>query len=341
MSSYQARPIRSLKIFALAAALALAPALAQAKMGGGMSSGSRGSRTFSPPPATNTAPRPAAPIERTITPPPSAGPSRESPGLGANTARPAAPGGLFGGGFGRGLMGGLAGGLLGAGLFGLLTGQGFLGGMGGFMSVIGLLLQIALIVFLAKLAFNWFRSRNVASAGAAGPRPGAGAAFAAGPGSSGAGGLGFGFAGAQTRPQSAPLRLANEDFPAFERLLGETQAAYSREDAARLRAMTTPEMASYFEDELAANARKGVVNRISGVKLLQGDLSEAWREGSDEYATVAMRFALTDVMEDKASGKVVSGNPGEPTQSTEIWTFRRPSGTGPDAWKLSAIQQTA
>jgi predicted lipid-binding transport protein (Tim44 family) len=333
---------RSLQIFALAAALALAPALAQAKMGGGMSSGSRGSRTFTAPPSTNTAPRPAAPVERTITPPPSsASPSRESPAMGANSARPAPSGGLFGGGFGRGLMGGLAGGLLGAGLFGMLTGQGFLGGMGGFMSVIGLLLQLALVFFLVKLAFNWFRNRNLAGA-SVGPRPGpAAAAFAGGPGFGDFAGAGFNGVGAQSRPQSAPLRLANEEFPAFERLLGETQAAYSREDVARLRSMATPEMVSYFEDELAANARKGVVNRISGVKLLQGDLSEAWREGQDEYATVAMRFALTDVLEDKASGKIVSGDPAQPTQSTEIWTFRRPSGTGPEAWKLSAIQQTA
>jgi predicted lipid-binding transport protein (Tim44 family) len=330
------RPIRSLKIFALAAALALAPALAQAKMGGGSSFGSRGSRTFSAPPMTRTAPRSASPFERTITQPPGASSFQGGPSFGAAQPRPS-----LGGGFGRGLMGGLAGGLLGAGLFGLLSGHGFLGGIGGFMSIIGLLLQIALIVFLAKLAIAWFRNRNLAGASSLGPRPGpASAAFAGGPGL-GAGGMGFGFAGARSRPQSTPLRLAKEEFDAFERLLTETQAAYSQEDIERLRGMTTPEMASYFEEELAANARQGLVNRISGVKLLQGDLSEAWREDSDEYATVAMRFALIDVMEDKTGGKVVSGDPAQPTQSTELWTFRRPAGAGPAAWKLSAIQQIA
>jgi predicted lipid-binding transport protein (Tim44 family) len=246
--------------------------------------------------------------------------------------------GAYGGSFGRGLLGGLAGGLLGAGLFGLLTGHGLLGGMGGFMSIIGLLLQIALIVFLARLAFNWFAGRNAATAGA-GRRPGPGmAAFTGGPAVGGASGLGGGTGSA--RPQSAPLKLASEDFSAFERLLGETQAAYGREDAADLRRLATPEMASYFDEEFEANRRKGVVNRISGVKLLQGDLSEAWREGSDEYATVAMRFALTDVFEDRATGKTVSGGD-TPTESKEAWTFRRPAGAGPQAWKLSAIQQAA
>ena len=46
-------------------------------------------------------------------------------------------------------------------------------------------------------------------------------------------------------------------------------------------------MLSYFAEELTQNASRGVVNKISDVKLLQGDLSEAWREGYDDYATVA------------------------------------------------------
>jgi predicted lipid-binding transport protein (Tim44 family) len=75
------------------------------------------------------------------------------------------------------------------------------------------------------------------------------------------------------------------------------------------------------------------VNRVSDVKLLQGDLAEAWRESNSEYATVAMRFSLNDTMVDRASGRVVEGGPQE---VTETWTFRRTS-SGP--WILSAIQQ--
>jgi predicted lipid-binding transport protein (Tim44 family) len=326
MTSSRPRLFGLFKVLALSAALALAPALAQAKMGGGRSFGSRGFRTFSAPPTTRTAPFKAAPMERSVTP--------RGGYIGQSATTNPSGRGFFGGGFGRGLMGGLAGGLLGAGLFGLLTGHGLLGGMGGFMSIIGLLLQIALIVFLVRLAFGWFARNHLAGAGA----PGGMARFAsgAGLGSSSPGGF-----GGPWRPQGAPLKLGEDDFSAFERLLGETQAAYSGEDITRLRAMTTPEMLGYFEEELSANAGKGVVNRISNVKLLQGDLAEAWRESEDEYATVAMRFALTDVFEDKSSGRIVSGDPSQPTQSSEIWTFHRSAGTGPEAWKLSAIQQVA
>jgi predicted lipid-binding transport protein (Tim44 family) len=96
-------------------------------------------------------------------------------------------------------------------------------------------------------------------------------------------------------------------------------------------------MVSYFADDLARNASRGVVNRISDVKLLQGDLAEAWREGDVEYATVAMRYALKDTYVERASGQVVEGDPLHPTEAVELWTFRRDRG---GAWLLSAIQQT-
>jgi predicted lipid-binding transport protein (Tim44 family) len=320
MSSSKAFRRRFFAIFALVGLMAFAPGLAEAKMGGlmGGGAGSRGSRTFSAPPPTNTAPGPAAPIQRTITPTPGAGQPGFNPGL----QRP---------GFGRGLMGGLAGGLLGAGLFGLLTGNGFFGGIGGFFSIIGFLFQIALLAMLARFAFNWWQTRNAAPAGA-GPRPTM-AAFT--------GGAGFGAGAAPQRPKPQPLQLSAADFPAFERLLNETQDAYSREDSAALSRLATPEMVRYFNEELDQRRQKGLVNRISGVKLLQGDLAEAWQEGRDEYATVAMRFALIDVTQERATGRVVSGDPTQPTQSTELWTFRRPAGSGPDAWRLSAIQPAA
>jgi predicted lipid-binding transport protein (Tim44 family) len=139
---------------------------------------------------------------------------------------------------------------------------------------------------------------------------------------------------------SAAARRTPEDFNAFERLLGQSQAAYSSEDLNALRALATPEMVRHFEEELEGNRSRGVVNRVTDVKLLQGDLSESWREGRDEYATVAMRFALNDVMEEIATGKSAPGSQGH-TEATEVWSFRRPAGSGPDAWRLSAIQQAA
>jgi predicted lipid-binding transport protein (Tim44 family) len=103
-----------------------------------------------------------------------------------------------------------------------------------------------------------------------------------------------------------------------------------------MRSKVTPEVLSYFSEELADNASRGLVNKISNVKLEQGDLSEAWREGSTEYATVGMRFSLVDQLVERASGRVVGGT-GQPEEATELWTFMRARGGN---WLLSAIQQT-
>jgi predicted lipid-binding transport protein (Tim44 family) len=299
----------------IATALTLVAADADARAGRGFSAGSRGSHTFSTPAPTRTAPT-AAPIQRSTTQP------------GAGTVGPAAsrPGLLGGGLFGGGLLGGLAAGFIGAGLFGMLFGHGFLGGMGGFASLLGLIIQIVLVIWVARLAFAWWQRRNAPAFAtqAASPAPGVS--------SPGVGGLGGMFGGNQ--PAGEPITIGEADYNAFEQLLGDIQAAYSDEDLGRLRAHVTPEMVSYFAEELTENASRGVINRVTDVKLLQGDLSEAWREDGADYATVAMRFALTDSTVERASGRTVDG--GSPSEVTELWTFRRARG---GAWLLSAIQQ--
>jgi len=293
---------------AVAAALVLVTADAQARAGGGFSGGSRGMRTFSAPPTTQTAPNTAGPMQRTLTQP-------GRPGtVGQTATRP----GLFGGG----LLGGLAAGFLGAGLFGLLFGHGFFDGMGGFASLLGLILQIGLIVIVARLLFAWWQRRN---------QP----AFATAHAGSDHSFVGLGGMFGTTAPAGAPLTIAKADYDAFERLLGDIQAGYSAEDLNALRTKVTPEMLSYFSDQLAENASRGLVNKVTDVRLEQGDLAEAWREGNVDYATVAMRFALTDRMVDRASGRTVEGD--EHGKATELWTFMRANGGN---WLLSAIQQT-
>jgi len=312
------RPL--LALMAVVAALVFTVATVDARSSS--SSGSRGGRTNMAPAATNTAPR-AAPIDRTMTQAP-------RPGSVAQTAGQTAKPGLLGGGmFGGGLLGGLAAGFIGAGLFGMLFGHGIGGGMGGFASILGLLLQVALVVIVARLAWAWWQRRNQpAMAGGPSNRDNQSDSRPAFGGFAGFGG------GASAPPADEPIEVTPADFDAFEKLLGDIQMAYGREDLTALRAHLTPEMLSYFSEELTQNASRGVVNQISDVKLLQGDLSEAWREINDDYATVAMRYSLNDKFVDRATGRVVEE---EPSEVTELWTFRR---ARDGQWLLSAIQQT-
>lgn len=291
-----------------------------ARVGSGRSVGSRGSKTFSAPPPTTTAPKTAQPIDKSIT----------QPGV---AARPGAAGAATGaasqisksGGMLKGL---LLGGFLGVGLAALF-------GTGALAGVLGMLLQvmwIAMLVGLVVMAFRWFtRSRGAqpamatASAGSRQAAPNADMLQR-----TSAGGI------AGTAPA---LTIGEADFNTFERRLYEIQEAYSRADEKSLGDRVTPEMLSYFMGELADNRKKGVRNEVREPKLLQGDLSESWREGTVDYATVAMRFSILDSTIDIASGRVVSGSRTEPAEVTEVWTFSRPADGRPDDWELSAIQQ--
>src|SRR5260370_12444862 len=131
----------------VAAATGFLASGADARIGGGLSSGSRGSRTFAAPPSTSTSPS-ASPLERTVTQPNFANPR---PSLAPS------PGGFFGR---SGLWGGLAAGFLGAGLFGLLFGHGFMGGLGGLVSFLGLIFQLGLIAPVAMFLWRWFPRLN-------------------------------------------------------------------------------------------------------------------------------------------------------------------------------------
>ncbi len=303
---------------------------ADARRGG--SFGSRGTRTFSTPATTPTAPTAAQPVQRSMTQP--AAPSAAAPGA-MQAQRP----GFFSG-FGGSMLRGLAIG----GLIGLLLGHGF----GGLAGAFGMILQIALFALAAMFLFRFLANRRQPQpATAAGPAYREGPAdepAPARPAFGGLGGFGFGGGSVDARP-SRPANARNDrdevgivdgDLDRFEQLLTEVQTAFGREDYAALRAVTTPEIMSYLSEELSQNATSGVRNDVTEVKLLQGDLAEAWREDGSDYATVAMRYESRDVMRDRKDGLVVSGDESHPTETTELWTFVRPAGGD---WKLSAIQE--
>ena len=294
---------------ALALAIALAPGLAHARVGGGASMGSRGGFTYSAPPATSTAPS-IAPMQRSYTP-------RSEPSYGAPS-----PG--FAPSYGRGAFtSGLLGGLVGAGIGGMLFGHGMFGGIDGGGSVIGLLIQFALIFFVGRWLLRMVFARQPMFAGFGGSGTGAGPR----PGMFGGGGSG--------RATPPPIAIAPADYQAFEQLLKGMQAAWSAEDLNALRSVATPEMTSYFGEQLAELRSRGLRNTVTDVRLEKGDLAQAWSEGSREYATVAMRFSMLDVTQD-GTGRVVDGSRTERQLVTEVWTFVRSSG---GRWILSAIQQ--
>src|SRR5712691_7340648 len=241
-----------LALGAIAATLVLVVSDADARPR--LSAGSRGSQTYSAPPSTATSPT-TRPLERSMTQPGQPGGSLAQRPATAPTPAPA--GGLFGR---PGFMGGLFAGFLGAGLLGMLFGHGLTGGLGGFASVLGLMLQIGIVVIIGYLLWTWWQRRNQPAL-ASGPalrdynsgNSGSPMGFGGGSGGAASGGA----ASTARASGTDEVGLTPDDFNSFEKLLGEVQTAYGAEDLASLRRHATPEMVSYFAEELAANTSTG------------------------------------------------------------------------------------
>ena len=299
---------RVLLTLAFCLTLALAPSLAEARAGrssGGSSSGvsgmgSRGTRTFE----NNN----AGPVTRSMTQTPQA----TTPLSGAGAAATATGGSFFSR---HPFLTGLAGGFLGSMLF---------HGMGGFGNVLGGMLTLLIIGGLVWFVIRLFAGRGF-STGASGPMPlSAGAAAAP----------------SATRFRGRDTTVDDTDLTAFQGIHASVQEAWGRSDLGRMRQLMTPEMLSYFSEELTRNASQGVQNVVSDVRLLKGDITESWEEGDLQYATAYMKWSAIDyvapVGRPAGAGGQLSTEVHAPVEAEEVWTFvRRRDGN----WLLSAIQQ--
>lgn len=141
-----------------------------------------------------------------------------------------------------------------------------------------------------------------------------------------------------TQPNaSVSATLSQDDYLAFQNLLTSVQTSWSHQDISSLQRLVSPEMVSYFNEQLSELTSRGARNIISDIRFLRGDLSEAWREGNLTYATVALQYSLIDVTTN-SMGHVIDGSRTDTQTVTELWTFMRADGRG--NWIVSAIQQT-
>jgi predicted lipid-binding transport protein (Tim44 family) len=143
------------------------------------------------------------------------------------------------------------------------------------------------------------------------------------------------------RDRGRDTNVSDADLDAFQAIHAAVQEAWSNSDLGRLRRLMTPEMLSYFSEELTRNASQGVRNIVANVQLLKGDISESWEEGDRQYASAYLRWRANDyvVRAGRSPGDpdyLISGDPRTPVEAEEMWTFVRHRGGD---WLLSAIQQ--
>lgn len=294
---------------------------ASARAGGGKSSGSRGSRSWSAPGSSPSAPSssrqavPPAPVQRSM------------------PQRSGWMSGLMGG-----IMGFALGGLIGSMLFGGLGG-GLFGGIG--------LLEILLIGGGLFFLLSYLRRRQQ-------PAP--------------ATPYGYGSPqGVETPSWQSESRYAATatmadtesdrergmrhirqmdsafDPASFTETASDAfftiQSAWTARDMGAARDLLTPEMYETMHKECERMRVERRINRLENIAVRTIEVTEAWQESGQDFVTVHFLASLLDYTVDEASNQGLEGSRTAPVKFEEYWTFTRP--VGPNAWKLSAIQQPA
>ncbi len=292
---------------------------AWARAGGGKSTGSRGSRSWSSP---DSSPSSSASSRQAV--PPSSAPQ-------AMPQRSGWMGGLMGG-----IMGFALGGLLGSMLFGGLGG-GLFGGIG--------LLEILLIGGLLYFAFSYMRRRQQpAPAGAYGYAPpqeretaswqsesryGATATMAASEND-----LERGIRHIrQMDSDFDPVRFSDTASDVFFNI----QTAWMARHMEPVRHLLTPEMYEQMQKDCDRLRLERRVNHLENIAVRSTEVKEAWQENGQDFVTVRFLASLLDYTVEEGSNQVLEGSSTTPVKFEEYWTLTRP--VGPNPWKLSAIQQ--
>jgi predicted lipid-binding transport protein (Tim44 family) len=134
-------------------------------------------------------------------------------------------------------------------------------------------------------------------------------------------------------PDFDPARFCDHAMDFFFRL----QAAWSARDLSPVRALLTDELYAQLQAEIDQLKRDRKINHVENIAVRTCELTEAWQEVGQDFATVYFYANCLDYDVDEAAGEVVRGSKLEPTKFEEYWTFTRPAGRNP--WMLSAITQ--
>ena len=320
--------VKLIRMLTLTAVLVMITAVvgasqAEARVGGGGSMGSRGSRSYSPPSRSYSQPAPARP---------------------ASPAYPPPMGQPQSGGFLRSMAGGIAGGMLGGMLF---RGLGFGGGgAGGGMGGDGIgLFEIILLAGIGYLIYRFIKKRREAasaySSGYDGYQQSQPVSYS--PPSYNQAPAALPDPAADLEQGLAHIRQMDGSFDE-ERfcdnamdIFFKIQGAWMNRDLAPVGSLLAEEIKRTLQADTEKLLRDKQVNRLENIAVRNVEIVEAWQESGEDYLMVLITANLLDYTTDDVTGQVVTGSKTDPIKFQEFWTFRRP--VGPNPWRLTTIDQ--
>jgi predicted lipid-binding transport protein (Tim44 family) len=279
---------------------------ADARIGGGRSFGSRGSRSYSSPSSPSTSPYQSSPSY-----------TQQRP-----MGQPFGGGGMM-----RGVLGGIAGGLLGGMLFRSLGFAGG-GGMGGGIGMMDIILIGAILY-----GIYWFIKRRRSQAQ---PYYRENTADYAQPAYAQPESINDLDRGISHIRQMDP----SFDVKAFQDLCMDLffkiQGAWTNRDVTGIQGLMTHDFYHTITEDIDRLKADKKFNRLENIAVRSVDLTEVWQEEGKDFVTAKFYANLLDYTTDE-TGQVISGSKTDPVKFEEYWTFTRP--VGANAWQLSAITQ--
>ncbi len=322
--------IALISLAVLLGALFIFDSYAFARAGGGRSSGSRGSRSYSRPasPPAQSRPAPMAQPNRPMQPPPYQAPQP------------------VGGSFMRSMAGGIVGGMIGGMLFRSLGfgGGGGVGGGGMGGSGIGLF-EILLLAGIGYFIYRFIKKKREE---AALQQAGYGQNYQQTIEQPQQYGQPYAQQPYQPEPDNVEAGLAHirQMDPSFDEarfndqvmdMFFKIQGAWMNRDLSSANNLLTDDMRRIFQGDIDKLLQEKRINKLENIAVRNVEIVEAWQENGQDFLTTLIYANLLDYTTDDSSGQVVAGSKTDPVKFEEYWTFTR--GVGNNPWRLSAIDQ--
>src|SRR5207249_4379819 len=138
------------------------------------------------------------------------------------------------------------------------------------------------------------------------------------------------------RPRPPTLSAGSPTFARWvQRVFVDVQEGVGRRDMSTLNDRLTPQEYARLQAQCDRLRSARQTNRVEQIQFKRADVTEAWQESGQDWATVYVAASLVDYTLDDTTRNLVDGSR-TPQDVEEYWTFTRP--VGPTPWRLSAIQ---
>jgi predicted lipid-binding transport protein (Tim44 family) len=113
--------------------------------------------------------------------------------------------------------------------------------------------------------------------------------------------------------------------------------AYAEGNRRLLKSLTSKDVFDGFMQAVTEREEQGQTNETHFIGIISSDLTEAELRDAMARVTVKFRSQLITLIRDRA-GTIISGDPKEVREVTDVWTFAREVTSKDPNWKLVATQ---